>query len=75
VGVLEFRVARSYYGIVNSCIEIDFEGKLNGEKMERGQTATCCTWAWLSDKIRTSPLALTKPSHLLDREVKWVVAK
>ena len=32
-------------------------------------------WERLSPRIRTSPLALTKPSQIGGGKVKWVVAK
>ena len=38
MGVLEYRVARSYYELVNSCNKVDLEGKVKGEKMGRGKT-------------------------------------
>ena len=36
VNLLEFKVARSYYGVVNR-FEIDVKGKVKGEKRERGK--------------------------------------
>ena len=39
MGVLEYRVARSCYGIVNDCIEVDLEGKVKWEKTGRGESA------------------------------------
>ncbi len=39
MGVLEYRVARSCYGIVNDCIEVELEGESKRGENGRGECA------------------------------------